>query len=252
MKVFDVEDVINTPQGKIILIYGPTGIGKTCSVLQSAPLPIGVVQFEERSLKTAITAADRPELKNQLNIFQYEGWEDFLEFLENKSRMIIKLKTLFLDNISYLMNIHLSEEIENEAFQARSETEQKIKPIVSKSKLTIEGYGGLSGNMNRMMRRLGKYSKQGVNIVITALEQQYPKWNRELAAAPALKGREFSDSMPSYFDLIGRVESRIKDDKITYPPKIVFAGEEDFLHKWTGKTSVTAGPLNLTKIFSIE
>ena len=115
-----------------------------------------------------------------------------------------------MTRLSGKLNVSLSGEIENEAFEAKSAEEKRRKPIVSQTKLSPEGYGGLSSQMFRLMKTIGRLSEVGKIVIVTALLQQNPKWDHELAAAPALKGREFPTSMPGFFDLIGLVESRVK------------------------------------------
>ena len=107
------------------------------------------------------------------------------------------------------MYVSLCREIEDEAFEAKTSEEKRRKPIVSQAKMSMEGYGGLSSQMFRLMKTIGRLSEAGKIVIVTALLQENPKWDRELAAAPALKGREFPTSMPGFFDLIGLVESRV-------------------------------------------
>ena len=93
----------------------------------------------------------------------------------------------------------------------------------------------------------------GKVVIVTALLQENPKWNRELAAAPALKGREFPVNMPGFFDLIGLVESRTDGDgKLIYPPRVRFQSPDDsFVAKFTGAGNKTQGPLDITKILNL-
>lgn len=86
-------------------------------------------------------------------------------------------------------------------------------------KLSQEGFGSLSIWMFRLTAALGRLSQQGKVVIVTALLQEAPKWNRELAAASALKGREFPVNMSGFFDLIGLVEPRVDDDG-----NVIYAG----------------------------
>jgi hypothetical protein len=90
----------------------------------------------------------------------------------------------------------------------------------------------------------------GKVVIVTALLQENPRWNRELSAAPALKGREFPANMPGFFDLIGLVQTRT-DGKgnVVYPPLVRFQSPDgSFLAKFTGKGTRTEGPLDISKI----
>jgi hypothetical protein len=157
-----------------------------------------------------------------------------------------------VDSYSHLMSVGLSSEIEDQAYEARTDKEKQFKPLVSQTKLSQEGFGTLSSHMFRLTAALGRLSQAGKIVIVTALLQESPKWNRELAAAPALKGREFPVNMPGFFDLIGLVEPRIDaDGMVIHPPRVRFQSPDDsFVAKFTGSGSKTQGPLDLTKILA--
>ena len=94
----------------------------------------------------------------------------------------------------------------------------------------------------------------GKVVIVTALLSESPKWDRELAAGPALKGREFPINMPGFFDMIGLVEPRTDDEgNIIYPPRVRFQSPDgSFVAKFTGSGKQTQGPLNITKILNIS
>jgi hypothetical protein len=152
------------------------------------------------------------------------------------------------------MSVGLSSEIEDQAFEARDPKEKLTKSLVMQTKMSLEGYGGLSSHMFRLTTVFGKISRMGKVVVVTALMAESPRWNRELAAAPALKGREFPVNMPGFFDLIGLVEPRTDGDgKIVYPPRVRFQSPDDsFVAKFTGAGTKTQGPLNINKIITTE
>ena len=245
MRVVEKEEI--STAGRIIMLYGNTGVGKTTSILQTAQDPIFYVQTEPRSLKPSLDAANRPDLK--MNIAIYEDWQGLMRFFSKISNFE-KYATVVVDSYSHLMTIGLSSEIENQSYEARSAKEREVKPLVNQVKMSIEGYGSLSSHMFRLTAALGRLSQAGKVVVVTALLTENPRWNRELAAAPALKGKEFPANMPGFFDLIGLVECRVQDDgKIVYPPLVRFQSHDDsFVAKFTGKGTKTQGPLDMTKI----
>lgn len=232
--------------GKLILIYGETGSGKTTSCFQSLPDPILYFAIEPRNPLPSIEAAEREGLR--FHVFQYEGWMDLIEMLSVPERFS-KYSSLVFDSISYLMTV-LGQEIEDESFDSRSREEQKKKPLISSAKLSMEGFGGLASQMARFTKLAGKISETGKIVVCTALLQENPKWDRELSAAPVLKGREYPTIMPAYFDLIGLVRARHNaEGRAIYPPSVSFEGEEGYLAKWTGKkTGRKIGPLDFRRI----
>jgi len=208
------------------------------------------IQTEPRSLKPSLDAAARPDL--DIDVAVYEDWSGLIAFVANPKNFE-RYATVIVDSYSHLMSVGLSTEIEDQAFEARDAKEKLVKPLASQTKLSQEGYGALSSLMFRLTAALGKLSRAGKIVIVTALLQENPKWNRELAAAPALKGREFPVNMPGFFDLIGLVEPRTDaDGKIIYPPRVRFQSPDDsFVAKWTGAGTRTQGPLNITKILSM-
>lgn len=250
MKIIKAVDLVKT--GKAIMLYGEAGVGKTVSILQGAPDPVAYIQAEPRSLVPSLEAAGRPDL--DLEIMQAESFADLKESLANREAYG-RHATIVCDSYSHLMNVSLSAEIENEAYEARSKEDQKKKPLVSQGKMSQEGFGGLSSQMFRVTQLLCEYSTRGKVVIVTARLSENPKWNRALAAAPALKGREFPTNMAGFFDLIGLVTRRTKKDEdgneqIVYPPYVRFESLDDsFVAKFTG-TGKTHGPLMLDKILA--
>lgn len=232
--------------GRLILLYGSTGVGKTTSILQSVPDPVLYIQTEPRSLTPSIGASKRPDL--DIDVAIYDSWSDLMEFTTNKKNFD-KYTSIVVDSFSHL-TLNLSSEIENQAFEARTMKERETKPLISQTKMSLEGYGGLASHMFRLTAALGRLSQAGKVVIVTALLAENPKWNRELAAAPALKGREFPVNMPGFFDLIGLVEPRTDSEgKIVYPPRVRFQSPDDsFTAKFTGAGTKTQGPLDIVKI----
>jgi hypothetical protein len=201
--------------GRFMMLYGETGVGKTTSIVQSALEPICYIQTEPRSLKPSLDAAGRPDL--DIDVCLYESFSDLMEFV-SKTDNFERYQSVVVDSFSHLMNVDLSAEITDESFDARSEKEKKNKPLVSRVKMSVEGYGGLSANMFRLTAALGRISRLGKCVVVTALLVENPRYNRELSAAPSLKGREYPANMPGFFDLIGLVQTRTDGEgNVVYP-----------------------------------
>ena len=248
MKVLSRQEVAQ--DGRFMMFYGPTGVGKTCSILQTAPDPVMYLQTEPRSLKPSLDASGRPDL--DIDVAVYEDWAGLIEFVAQPDNFK-RHRTIVVDSYSHLMSVGLSSEIEDQAFEARDAKEKIVKPLASQTKLSQEGYGVLSSLMFRLTAALGKLSQMGKIVIVTALLQESPKWNRDLAAAPALKGREFPVNMPGFFDLIGLVEPRTDGEgKIVYPPRVRFQSPDDsFVAKFTGAGTRTQGPLDISKILNL-
>ena len=247
MKVLSRDQI--SQAGRFINLYGPTGVGKTTSTIASSPQPIMYVQTEPRSLKPSLDAVGVPV---DIDVAVYEDWNGLMAFVANPKNFE-RHHTIIVDSYSHLMSVGLSSELEDQAFDSRSPQEKLVKPLVGQSKLSQEGYGALSSLMFRLTAALGKLSRLGKIVIVTCLLQENPKWDRELAAAPALKGREFPVNMPGFFDLIGLVESRTNGDgEVVFPPRVRFQSPDgSFVAKYTGPPGgKTEGPLNIQKILS--
>ena len=247
MKVLSRDQI--SQAGRFINLYGPTGVGKTTSTIASSPQPIMYVQTEPRSLKPSLDAVGVPV---DIDVAVYEDWNGLMAFVANPKNFE-RHHTIIVDSYSHLMSVGLSSELEDQAFDSRSPQEKLVKPLVGQSKLSQEGYGALSSLMFRLTAALGKLSRLGKIVIVTCLLQENPKWDRELAAAPALKGREFPVNMPGFFDLIGLVEPRTNGDgQVIYPPRVRFQSPDgSFVAKYTGPPGgKTEGPLNIEKILS--
>lgn len=240
--------------GKMILIYGDTSVGKSTSIFATAPQPIAYLETENRSPLSSIAACGRPDV--DVDLFEYTEWPEVMDFIGSPENFA-RHKTIATDSITHLMNIQLSGELEDEAFAAKDEEGRLVKPLISSVKLSMEGYGAISTQMVRFMKKLAILRKAGKLVIITALLDQNPRWDKALSAGPALKGREFPAMLPGFCDLIGLVKHNLdKDGKIQYPPLVYFESpEQDFLAKFTGVkpagTSVMAGPLNFESIMKL-
>ncbi len=110
-------------------------------------------------------------------------------------------------------------------------------------KMSVEAYGSLAENMLRAMNPITRFSQGGIPVIMTSLLAENPKWNRALAAAPAMRGRQFPIDFQGMCDYIGYVDRYHKKDsetgkkKLTYPPLVWFEPNPDMniLCKWTGK-----------------
>jgi hypothetical protein len=244
---------IRTPDKNIkrtfALIYGETGVGKTVSTLLTAPRPMLYFECEPRPVERTAEEIDMTDIK----IAHPEDFFDLFEFLqENQKKIVSKYKTIFIDSLSFLMNVTLLGEIEEET--ARAEIfDTKKRPIVSLGRTDWTGYGALGSLMKRFCALLGKTAVEGSIVICSALLDDKPKWNRELSAAPAFAGKDFPRDMPSYFDIIGLVEERKdKEGNVIYPPVIKVKSDGSFLAKWTGKPlKGSYGELDWRKILNL-
>lgn len=255
VKIYKPEDITSDDKtGNFCLWFGESGVGKSATVLQTAPDPIMHILAERAQEDLTIKAINRPDIK--LMTAYYEGFEDLLEFIWNLDNFK-KIKSLLLDSLTHIMNIHLRDEILEENFEAREVNNKKTseKDLTTRVKGTQESFGAMSGNMFRLMKGLERLTVNGIDVHCTARVDSTPKWDRSLSAAPALAGKEFPRDMKGYFDFIGLVESRFdKDGIVVYPPVVSCDSDGSFVSKWTGikpEGGVIKKQFNVQKILNV-
>lgn len=247
MKLFKPNE-LEENAGDIMLLYGDTGVGKSVTSIQTAEEPIVYIMTEGRDVTKLLKAANRPNVKIAFGF--YTTWEDMMKFVSDASNFH-GAKSVIIDSLSHIMTSNLGEEIEDEAYASLDKKKGIDKPIAMRSKMSLEGYGALSGEMRRFTAALAKLSQQGMAVVCLARLESQPKFNRALSGAPALKGREYPKDMPGYFDFIGYVEQRVEDGVIVYPPLVSFESDGSYVCKWNGlkpKGGVYKRPLHIEKL----
>ena len=80
MKIIDPETLDD--RGRMMLLYGETGVGKTLSILISAPKPLLWLPMERKDVKRNYRLA--MEIgglkKGDIDIAYYEDWDDTMAF----------------------------------------------------------------------------------------------------------------------------------------------------------------------------
>jgi len=233
MKLYPYKDIQST-QGNLALWYGPSGVGKTSTLLQTCDDPITYLTAEDRSIETTLAAINRSDIK--LKIGRYEGFLDFLDTLANPE-FFKGTKTIIVDSLTHLMNVHLQDELLAESYEALDKKKGIEKELVMRAKMSLESYGALAVQMKRMMSLLQRLTQVGIDVHCTARVESAPKWDRSLAAAPSLAGKEFSRDFVGFFDFIGLLSDHIDEaHNVIYPPLVSCQTDGSYLAKWTGVT----------------
>lgn len=237
-------------RGSFCLWYGKSGVGKSSTLIQTCADPILWIIAERGQIDLTMKAVGRPDVK--LKIGYYDGWDDLLELAYNVD--IFKgIRSVLFDGLTHVMNIHLADEILDENFEAMDK--KKVdKDLTMRVKMSPESYGVLSKQMSRLMKAFERLTIAGIDVHCTARDDQQPKWDRSLACAPALAGREFPRDMKGFFDFIGMVESNIDvNGKVVYPPLVSCDDDGSYLSKWTGVKpagGVIRKPFNVQKLLA--
>jgi len=254
MKIYKREE-LRESAGDLMLFYGPAGVGKSVTTIQTAKDPILYIMVEPRSVEKFVVASGREDV--DIDFVFYEGFESLIEFVSKKENFE-RYNTIVVDSISHLIAISLSDEIMEEGYDALDAKSKRgiDKPLTMRAKMSQEGYGTLGNSMLRFTNCLSILSQQKKTVVCLARLEENPKYNRALSAAPSLKGQEYSKHMQGFFDFIGLCESRTDaEGNVVYPPVISFEGDGSFMCKWTGKRpegGVQNRVLNVQKILDVS
>ena len=234
-------------QGNFTLVWGPAGVGKTATILQTIEDPVVYITAEKRKIATTVKAINRPDLRMKVGV--YEGFNDCIDTVYDLQRFE-GAKSVFLDSFTHLMASQLAYEILNENYESQTEDGKKaiIKELTLAVKMSKEGYGALADNMLRLMNGLQNLAMAGYDVICTARSEERPKYNREIGIGPALSGQKFGNIMPGYFDFIAYLEPQEHDDDSIRPPYNAsmadlwkyhaplanFDTNDSYLAKWTG------------------
>jgi hypothetical protein len=236
-------------RGNFCLWYGKSGVGKSATVLQTAEDPIFHILAERGQEELTITAINRPKIR--LVTGYYEGWDDLLNIVYDV-RNFAKIKSLLFDGLTHVMNIHLADEIMAENYAAMDKDKVE-KDLTMRVKMSQEGFGTLSKQMTRLMKGFEALTVAGIDVHCTARDQENPKWDRSLACAPALAGKEFPRDFKGFFDFIGLLETNMDNGMVVYPPLVSCDDNGSYLSKWTGRkppNGVIRAPFNVERMLA--
>jgi hypothetical protein len=250
MKLYTPNELTNIA-GDMMLIYSDSGVGKSVTSIQTAPDPIIYIMAEGRDVTKMLAAAKRPDVKIKFGF--YTDFEDLMETVLNME-FFKGARSVVVDSLTHIMGISLSDEILDESYEALDDKKKIEKSLTMRVKMSQEGYGTLGGQMLRLTNALTKLSLQGITVICIARSESAPKFNRALAAAPALKGKEYLKYFAGFFDFIGYCEPRIIDAHVVYPPAVSFQDDGSFMSKWTGimpDNGVYKKPLHIARILDV-
>jgi hypothetical protein len=199
-------------QGNLMLAWGPTGSGKTSTILQTASDPIVLLTAEKRKIQTTIAAINRPDIKLKVGVY-----EDFSDCIDTVSK-------------------------------TEDERDKIIKELTMSVKMSKESYGALADNMLRLMNGLQSLTMAGFDVICTARSEERTRFNKTIAYGPSLSGQKFTFAMPGYFDFLCMLQSQDHDEDDKPPaydapmaelwsyhaPLASFDSTESYLAKWTG------------------
>lgn len=236
MRQFTNEDQGNNI-GFCMLIYSDNGVGKTRSLL-GLPDPILHYNTEPRDPRRTLSEDDRYGKKKVVFVENekkgLEGYDETMEFLNNLISQYDKgekpYNSIFFDGLSFQQSDYKLS-MEDSRFQDAVSDKKRSEILVDRFRIEQADWGGLGSMMQRLTIMLNKLSKYGVYVVATATLIEFPKYNKQLSAAPNFLGTIFPNSFKGYFDFIGLVEPNPKDPNFPYPPIVRFMSDGSFVAK---------------------
>ena len=254
---------IEDKDGNMVLLYGPTGVGKSTTCLAGLPQPILNINTEDRNPFTSIKALKEPV---DFNPVSPESNQDLIDFMykciEEVNDNTFKYKSVMFDSSSFWMNIKLYGEMVDQTNKAEIFKKSK-RPLVDGVRADEALYGGLAERMQRTIKPFKILSQMGVLVVWLAYETEFPKWDKTLAAAPNYIGRAWNKNYEQHFDVIGKLSHRLKRNEdgevvtpheVVYPPIVsVKSPDDDFVCKWTGRNiKGNSFPLDFSKMLQLK
>lgn len=233
MRTYKLNDK-DLPVGFCSLIYGRTGVGKTNS-LASLISPIAIINTEPRDPRR--TLSENPLVKGKnITIIEFDNYDDTMEGLNLMNseceRGKFKFKSLGFDSLTFSQSF-FKIEIEDSRYEKETELvtdtkKSRYDTLVDKFRIERSDWGSLGSMMKRLTFMLNKISKYSIYVVATASLTEYPSYSKELEAAPAFQGVDYSSVFAGYFDFIGLVEVNKPN---AYPPIVKFVSDGTFLAK---------------------
>lgn len=244
--------------GYCVLFYAPPNYGKTHSALTLSG-KTRLINCESKDPRNVLAGSEDIVIFDDFVDFQdmmgvLDGW------IEEARSGKIDYQNLFFDGASFQMS-RFKMDFEDSHFEKKREKEKKEPHLFDRFGLgedALQGWGALASAMKRVTNGCNKLTKYGINVFMTAWEMENPKYSgiggERIDAGPAFQGREFSNLLAGYFDLIGRVVAPPKfEDSGVAAPVISFVQDEAFgsyLCRATGKLAPRGKmvPLNWAKI----
>ncbi len=218
------------------LIYSQPGFGKTYSI-GSAPGPVYFVVTEPRDPRQVL----RPFLDEgkEIDFAVPESLPmDFVEFMEHLNECSIRAKagefpykTVAVDSASFLhgqlkenLEDSMQEDLILEA-QKANKAEDRLRLMPKRhdiSNIRYEGWGAMGSYMKRFTSITNSLTQSGVNVIMTAWLGENPRRADAEQGYPLFLGKDYSNFVAGYFDVIGRLFQNPEEGSNGYPPIVCF------------------------------
>lgn len=216
-------------EGKTIFFYGPPSFSKTHSSM-SLDGKTRFINCEAKDPRTVIGDSDKIHVYDDFTNF--DDMMDCLNgFVEEVRNGKPDYQNLFFDGASFQAG-KFKMELEDAHYAKMREKDRGKEPglfeRLSMGEDGRRGWGMLASAMSRITNITSVLTKYGVNVIMSAWEMENPKYSgiggEALDYGPYFQGKEFSNMISGYFDLIGRIiippvfmeDGKVKDAVISF------------------------------------
>jgi hypothetical protein len=215
--------------GGCFLLYGITGVGKTKS-LRTLPDPILDYVTEPRDPRRVLS--DLISVQKKWDFREFDAFDEYMEDLSSVVEQYMKgerpFKSVAFDSLGFIQG-QFKLDFEDDRFDMSLSEKKRDDNLVDRFRIEKQDWGGLGSMMKRLTILLNKLSKFGVIVVATAIENEDPKYDRDLNIGPSFMGKDFPQALHGYFDFIGRVTPKKGDNP--FPPDVSFISDGAFMAK---------------------
>jgi len=199
--------------GLLALIFGPIGVGKTCSLMQSLPGNLFAFSIEKRPIMRNLAPSGRDP--KTFSYMEYEGYYDLRDglasILKNEDGMLDKYDSFLFDSLSDML-IFTGGECRDASFMSKFKADVDGGKFIDKrlskeTKQSMEDWGAMAIAVLAIVDMLGELARKGKIVVCTA-RIDTPTDSQQLIGkkiAPLFKGNMFGDEYEGKFDMIGLV-----------------------------------------------
>lgn len=220
--------------GRCMLTYSDSSIGKSFQAL-TLPDNLLFINTEKKPAQDVIYEALqlRNELDRNVTLWEFETFDEYVEQIGNLKLQYdlgqFPYRSIFFDGLSFMQS-EFKLNMEDSRFGDALKEKKRDNILSDRFRLDQSDYGGLASMMKRVTFLLNRISLKGVNVVCTAWAMERPKWNMSLDYAPYFVGKEYSNIMMGYFNMVGLLVKN-PNTETGYPPVIryVSTSQHNFL-----------------------
>lgn len=253
--------------GHAFLVYGKTGVGKSGSL---ATCDGNLLAYNAEDKDLGVILSDVRQVTGKNNPVRIKGFDTFDEYEGDMNELHARYAAgerpydlIFFDGFTFLQS-NFKMDFEDSRFDlglTEKDSKGEFKrtdTIADRFRIEQGDWGGLASAMCRITKVLVSFTVYGVNVIATAQEMEYPKYNRNVEVGPAFVGKGYGQVMPGYWHYIGHVVPGSTQVNGFYMPVVRFVSDGSFIGRSSSvrlneKLAASGGyaPLDWNKILRV-